>query len=210
MIFWGPRMKNHLAIAAAAALLLGASHAAAAEFVTNGGFETGDLTGWTQVGANSHGYTQVTGGGVQYAGNHAIEEGNYSTEGFGGVSQALNTVANGVYQISLFWATSNSNDVNSQALQVLWNGVDQAGIFGAAEHGYIQLLYTVTGAGHDTLTVQGFSDHGFNYVDDISVTGAANGPGANGVPEPATWALLLSGFGLAGATLRRRKAAMAA
>ena len=26
-----------------------------------------------------------------------------------------------------------------------------------------------------------------------------------GVPEPATWALMLSGFGLAGATLRRRK-----
>lgn len=30
------------------------------------------------------------------------------------------------------------------------------------------------------------------------------------VPEPATWGLLLVGFGLAGATLRRRKARIAA
>jgi len=31
--------------------------------------------------------------------------------------------------------------------------------------------------------------------------------GAGGVPEPATWALMLSGFGLIGATLRRRREA---
>lgn len=31
-----------------------------------------------------------------------------------------------------------------------------------------------------------------------------------GVPEPTTWALLISGFGMAGAMLRRRRAAMAA
>ena len=29
------------------------------------------------------------------------------------------------------------------------------------------------------------------------------------VPEPASWALMLSGFGLAGAALRRRRAVMA-
>ena len=30
---------------------------------------------------------------------------------------------------------------------------------------------------------------------------------AGGVPEPTTWALMLGGFGLAGAALRRRRAA---
>ncbi|MBS0332417.1 MAG: PEPxxWA-CTERM sorting domain-containing protein [Proteobacteria bacterium] len=34
-------------------------------------------------------------------------------------------------------------------------------------------------------------------------------PSTGGVPEPATWALMIAGFGLAGASLRRRRAAAA-
>lgn len=34
-------------------------------------------------------------------------------------------------------------------------------------------------------------------------------PPPAGVPEPATWALMIAGFGLTGATLRRRQAALA-
>ncbi len=34
--------------------------------------------------------------------------------------------------------------------------------------------------------------------------------GSGGIPEPATWALMLGGFGLAGAALRRRRLAVAA
>jgi len=33
---------------------------------------------------------------------------------------------------------------------------------------------------------------------------------ANAVPEPASWAMLIMGFGLVGAAARRRKAAVAA
>lgn len=43
---------------------------------------------------------------------------------------------------------------------------------------------------------------------DITINGQA--PDAGGVPEPATWALMISGFSLAGATLRRRRRAVAA
>ena len=37
-----------------------------------------------------------------------------------------------------------------------------------------------------------------------------SGSGGGAVPEPTTWALMLGGFGLAGAALRRRRAAVAA
>jgi hypothetical protein len=40
-------------------------------------------------------------------------------------------------------------------------------------------------------------------LDELRVSG-------NGVPEPASWALMIGGFGLAGAMLRRRRAATAA
>ena len=49
----------------------------------------------------------------------------------------------------------------------------------------------------------------FHYSDGaihsgVNVIGQFNG-GAGGVPEPASWALMISGFGLAGATLRSRR-----
>ena len=44
-----------------------------------------------------------------------------------------------------------------------------------------------------------------DYISRLTVTVV---PG--GVPEPATWALMLSGFGLAGAVLRRRRGVAAA
>jgi hypothetical protein len=45
--------------------------------------------------------------------------------------------------------------------------------------------------------------------DVLNADTATQGPTEGGVPEPATWGLMLSGFGLAGAALRRRRAALA-
>ena len=40
-----------------------------------------------------------------------------------------------------------------------------------------------------------------------NITFGSERPGnGNPVPEPATWALMISGFGMAGAMLRRRRA----
>lgn len=49
-----------------------------------------------------------------------------------------------------------------------------------------------------------FRSAGEVYIDNV----LANG-GYSMVPEPSTWALLISGFGLAGAALRRRRAVLA-
>ena len=49
-------------------------------------------------------------------------------------------------------------------------------------------------------------------VDFFSVGGDGDGPGdlqpTGAVPEPASWAMLIAGFGLTGATLRRRRLAL--
>lgn len=44
---------------------------------------------------------------------------------------------------------------------------------------------------------------------DIDAVGAISTRAVGGVPEPGTWALMIAGFGLAGAALRRRKVATA-
>ena len=44
------------------------------------------------------------------------------------------------------------------------------------------------------------------YIDDVSYS-ASNAPAA--VPEPASWAMMIGGFGLAGAAMRRRRATVA-
>ena len=46
--------------------------------------------------------------------------------------------------------------------------------------------------------------------DDITFGSATPGPGTGGVPEPASWALMIAGFGLVGAASRRRRLAVAA
>jgi hypothetical protein len=48
-----------------------------------------------------------------------------------------------------------------------------------------------------------------NLVDGAGDTNILDFPASSGAPEPASWALMIGGFGLAGAALRRRRAVAA-
>jgi Bacterial pre-peptidase C-terminal domain/PEP-CTERM motif len=51
--------------------------------------------------------------------------------------------------------------------------------------------------------LRGFGNSVYNY--DLSITGLTATPGVGGgVPEPATWAMMIIGFGLVGGAMRRR------
>jgi hypothetical protein len=82
---------------------------------------------------------------------------------------------------------------------------DGAEIFWAG--GGVQVTDAATGKDLCGLTISSAS--GVNYGSVAACPGGGGG-GAGGVPEPSAWALLIMGFGLAGATLRRSSRALAA
>jgi len=66
-----------------------------------------------------------------------------------------------------------------------------------------EVAFNVTHAGSGVFYFGSTSSDGFGpLLDNVSIS-------IDGVPEPATWGLVLAGFGLAGAALRRRRAAVA-
>lgn len=104
--------------------------------------------------------------------------------------------------LRLIAATDGVNALYTQALEAgVWTTVTKRFSKGLGSNGDIR------------------ADHGF-YLDNIVWEYADNpnpgyepggpGGGVSGVPEPATWAMMITGFGLAGATIRRRRLPLAA
>ena len=181
-----------LGAVAAAALL--ATSASAANLVVNGGFETGDFSGWT---ANPVSYPM-------YIVTSPVEEGTYAAQITGYASgpdtleQDIADVAGQSYLLS-FWRWQDPGTPNG--LDVTWNGSSvHSEVDNSDGAGWQNFTVSVTGHGTDALVFTSYNDPAFTYVDNISVTGAG------AVPEPATWALMLLGFGGLGAALRRRAA----
>lgn len=67
------------------------------------------------------------------------------------------------------------------------------------------LNYNVGSTGYYIAAARGFGNSVYDYQ--LTVTGLTADPtfGSAGVPEPAAWAMMLGGFGLAGSAMRRRR-----
>lgn len=211
-------VRNTLVAAACAAACGVATSAGAAAF-TNGSFELGVDPGgsFVELGAGSTGITGwvVGGDSVDYIGGYwQAEDGSRSVDlsgaANGSVSQTFDTLAGQSYVVNFFLA---GNPDGGPAAKVAITSADGSQLQSNT--------FTVTGS--DSRSNMGWQAYSYNFtaatnsttLTFASATGTAYGPALDnvsvaGVPEPATWAMMLIGFGGLGAALRsRRRSAMA-
>ena len=203
-------MKKMLLAASGLLAFLPAMPAAAQNIVTNGNFENpgAPLAGWTtnwgsRTDSPLQGTTSATTGCV---GTACIRDnaGNFQQTGSGAyLSQNLTTVVGGSYTLSfLFRSDGNPNELAALfGNTVAFDGVNLP----STSQGYT-VSGLVANSAITELRFLGRQDPGFNWIDSISITlDSTNGA----VPEPATWGLMIAGFGLVGAAMRRRSTKVA-
>ena len=172
---------------------MAAASVARADLVNNGGFETGDLTGWSAAGDFT--YTGVNASPNIHSGNFAFDMGPVNGEG--SISQNLSTVAGQTYQFS-FWLANDGGIPNN--FHALWNGAEQLGLTDANGFGYTQYSYNVTATGASTTIEFDFYQlPAWYHLDDVSVTSAVPLP-----PAAAMGIGGMAGIGMIGAIRRRR------
>ena len=177
-----------LALAAAAV-----GNAQAQNLLVNGGFETGDLTGWTSTTGTFGGHIYV-GTGAPHTGTYAINLAGVTEDAstYGQISQSFATVVGAQYQLN-FWSLEGGALLNAS--------VNNATVYSSTGDGsaYRSHTFTFTAtAATSSIKFQGYDYYGI-LLDDVAVTAVG------AVPEPSQWALMGLGLLAMGAVVRRRQ-----
>jgi hypothetical protein len=198
-------MKRLLACVSALALVLaGAGQARADNLIVNGGFETGDFTGWNLSG--NSGFISITNNPSQvHGGQFAARFGAVGSPTTLSQSQNVTTVVGHTYTLD-FWLQNEFGPVN--LFDAKFGGATVVQLINADPFPYAE--FTVTGlVATSTTTSISFDfqqNPSFWDFDDVSLVDTTVV-----TPEPASLTMLAIGLvGTVGYTLRRRKQAPAA
>lgn len=204
--------------------------AAATNLIKNGGFDDVAVSGeyavydyfntpvgfeWTVSGTvDVHRTDGFYGGDPDPvgAGTYALDL--LGTGSTGGIYQSFNTEVGKTYRLTFDYANNPfiagaamDIGVSSLAGLAFSQQVSHTGSTPSAMNWQTFTLEFVANAGTSTLffnNVSGQPGSGM-YLDSVSVVDLSE---PVGVPEPATWALMIAGFGLAGTALRQRRRLM--
>lgn len=192
----------------AAILAMGmAMPATAIELVSNGGFETGDFTDWTRFGGA--GQTNVNTGDA-VGGDYGAR---FSPNTPGGITQDIVTTAGTAYLFAFdLTKFANPNRVPTNLFSVAFDGIVLSSLTDSAGFALTSYSFAPVATGPLTTITFTFRDNwnGPNNrwsIDNISVSAISR---VGGVPEPASWVMLLAGFGLVGYAARRNRNALPA
>ena len=135
--------------------------------VQNGGFETGNFTGWTETGATT--YMSVVSGNTSFvhSGTYGVRAGPYKSLSY--LSQTLPTSPGQSYLLS-FWL-SNPTGGSAEQFQASWNGTTIYNITNPASFSWTQFTFRVNATGAGTVLQFGFRNDPYYFgLDDVSVT----------------------------------------
>ncbi|MDE2404201.1 MAG: PEPxxWA-CTERM sorting domain-containing protein [Sphingomonadales bacterium] len=224
-------MRKSIVIAALLGAASTAGTAQASGLIVNGDFETGDLSGWTvidQAGGSGSWFPHGNGAAAPLSGTASTGfagggQFNALTDQLGPgshqLTQSFTGVAGQAYILSFDAYSHDSSGraavgsgldytVNpNQHLEINLSGAATGSIFsGTYTDDWAHYTYDISAL----ITANGLYTLSFGEVDNQSfynfgLDNVALATRGGAVPEPATWAMMLAGFGLVGGAMRQRR-----
>jgi hypothetical protein len=177
-----------------AVLFLLSAGTANANLIVNGGFETGDFTGWTLTGATENGVDYGISTDQPYSGMYSAWFG--AVEGMTYLSQSISTTPGQTYAASFWAAMYNEGDESQNEIQVFWNGTDVLDASDVPAMPWTFVSDTFTATSSSTEVTFGFNNvPGWFVLDNVDIE-----------PAPEPQASILCGLGIGLICLLRRGA----